>query len=115
MHINLLIMRNHLKIATMYDKQKAYFYNREFSEEIRDSLKTAEKYYKEAIPYWKQARKYAVEASRIKITTDLSAMESERYSIIHKDLDYDKIISDHMRRLNAKKTKLDNYLASGSK
>lgn len=112
MHINILIMRNQMKIATRYDMQKIRFYNLDFSKEIRDSLDTAEKYYKEAIPYWKQALKYANQASKIRITTGLSTMESERYSIIHKDLDYGKIISDHLKRLSSKKKKLDSFIAS---
>jgi hypothetical protein len=112
MHINLLIMRDHLKIAARYDKQKINFYNLPFAKEIRDRLATADRYYREAIPFWKQARKYAKEASRIKITTDLSSMESERYSIIHEEVNYDRIIGDHIRRLDSKKRRLDSHLAS---
>ncbi len=115
MHINLLIMRNYLKIGTRYDKQKIYFYNLEFSKEIRDSLNTAEKNYRLAIPYWKQAKKLAADASRIKITTDLGKMESERFSIINKDLDYDRIINNHLRKLLKKKNRLDNYLAGNTR
>jgi hypothetical protein len=112
MHINLLIMRDHLKIAARYDKQKINFYNLPFAKEIRESLDTADRYYKEAVPFWKQARKYAKEASLIKVTTDLSSMESERYSIIHEEVDYDRIIGDHIRRLDSKKRRLDSHLAS---
>jgi len=112
MRMNILIMRNHMKIASRYDKRKIYFYNMEFSKDIRDSLDIADRYYREAIPYWKKAKKYANEASRIKITTDLSSMESERYSIIHKDLDYGKIIATHLKKVDKKKKKLDKHLAS---
>lgn len=111
MHINLLIMRNYLKIATRYDKQKIYFYNLEFSKEIRESLDIAEKYYRKAIPFWKRAKKLAADASRIKITTDLGKMESERFRIITKDLNYDRIINRHLTKLSRKKNRLDNYLA----
>lgn len=106
MHINLLIMRNHLKLAARYDMQKIKFYHVPFSQEINDSFITAEKYYREAIPYWKKAKKLAEQASTIKLTTDLSAMESERYSIIHGELDYDKIIGNHLKRLAEKKKQL---------
>lgn len=106
MHINLLIMRNYLKIGTRYDKQKLYFYSEPFAEEIADSLNTAEQYYREAVPYWKKAKKLAEEASRIKLTTDLGAMESERYSIATGDLDYDKIIGNHLKRIGEKRKRL---------
>jgi len=113
MRINLLIMRNHMTIASRYDKQKIYFYNLEFSKDIRDSLDTADRYYREALPYWNEARRYAHEASRIKITTELSSMESERSSIIKNDLNYEKIITSHLKKVDTKKKKLDKYLASG--
>lgn len=111
MHINLLIMRNYLKIGTRYDKQKIYFYNLEFSKEIRESLDIAEKFYNKAIPYWNRAKKLAAGASTIKITTDLGKMESERYMIIKGELDYTKIINRHMNRVQKKKQRLDKYLA----
>ncbi len=112
MHINLLIMRNYMKIAARYDKQKIYFYNLEFSKEIRDSLDTAEINYRKAIPYWQKAKKYAADASRIKITTDLGKMETERYRIIHNELDFKRIIGNHLKKLNKKKKRLDRYLAA---
>ena len=106
MHINILIMRNYMTIASKYDKQKIYFYNMEFAKEIKESLETAEKLYKEAIPYWEKARKYAEEASRVKITTDLGFIESERFSIVNGDLSYGKIIDDHLKRISTKRQKL---------
>jgi len=112
MHINLLIMRNYLKIAARYDKRRIYFYNLDFAKDIRESLDIAEGFYNEAIPYWKNAERYAKQASNIKITTDLGKMESERYSIINRDLDYSKIISSHLKKLNTKKLKLDSFLST---
>ncbi len=110
MHINLLIMRNYLKIATRYDKQKLYFYNMDYAKEISESLDIAESIYREAIPYWEKAKKHADTASTVKITTDLGNMETERYRIIHGDLDFQKIIDDHLARLNKKKNRLDEYM-----
>ncbi len=106
MHINILIMRNYLKIGHRYDKKKVYFYNQDFADEILDSLDTAEKLYREAIPYWNRAKKYAEKASRIKITTDLGHIESERFSIIQGDLDYGRIINTYITKLNRNREKL---------
>lgn len=111
MHLNYLIMKNYLKIAARYDKRKLYFYNLDFSKEIRESLDIADKYYLKSLEYWKKTKKYAKMASRVKITTDLGSMESRRFSIIQGDLDYNRIIGNHRKRLAKKKRRLDNYLA----
>jgi hypothetical protein len=110
MHINLLIMRSYLKIGARYDKRRIYFFNLDFAKDIRESLQIAEKMYKQAIPYWEKAKKYARTASNFKITTDLSFMETERYSIIHNELDYGKIINKYIKKTNDKKQKLDTAM-----
>ncbi len=115
MHINILIMRDQMKIAARYDRHNMKFYDSVFAKEIRDSLDTAEKYYTEAIPYWEKARQYAHTASTVKVTTDLGFMETERFRIIQGDLDYGKIIKDHLNSVSQKKIKLDQYIASSGK
>jgi hypothetical protein len=112
MHINLMIMRNYLKIGSRYDKKSIKFYDVTFAKDINDSLDIAEKMYKEAIPYWEEAKKHAAESSRIKITTKLSNIESERYRIITGDLDFKKIITSHITSVNKKQEKLKNFIAA---
>jgi len=112
MHINLMIMRNYLKIGSRYDKKNIKFYDATFAKDIYDSLDIARKMYEEAIPYWEEAKKYADESSRIKITTKLSNIESERYRIITADLDFKKIISSHITSVNKKQEKVKNYIAA---
>jgi hypothetical protein len=112
MHINILIMRSYLKIGNRYDLKNIKFHSQPFAKEINESFETAEKFYKEAIPYWQEAKKYAEEASTIKITTRLSNIESERFSIMNNKLDYGKIIDDHLRRLNNKREQLRPWLAA---
>lgn len=107
MHINMLIMRNYLKIATRYDKHNIYFYHKDFSKEILDSLSTAEVLYRQALPYWEKAKEYAIQASQIKITTDLGFIESERRSIIDKEIDFAKIIETDLRKIQEKKIRLN--------
>jgi len=111
MHINLLIMRNYLSIASKYDKRKIEFHNVDFAEDIKKSLDVAELYYKDALPYWEQTKNYASIASAVKITTDLGFMESERYSIIRGELDYGKIINNYIKDIALKKNKLDELAA----
>ncbi len=112
MHINLMIMRNYLKIGSRYDKISVKFYDVTFAKDISDSLDIAEKMYKEAIPYWEEAKKHAEESSRIKITTKLSNIETERYRIITGDLDFKKIINSHITGVNKKQEKLKNFIAA---
>ena len=104
-------MRNYLKIGARYDKRRIYFFNREFAKDISDSLDIAERLYKEAIPYWENAKKYANSASQFRITTDLGSMESERFSIIQGDLNYQKIINSYLRRIKKKKNKLKGLMS----
>lgn len=115
MQINLMIMRNYLTIGSKYDKKNIRFHDAAFAKDINDSLTIAAKMYNEAIPYWEEAKKYANDASKIKITTKLSNIETERFRIIRGDLDYNKIISSHLNSVNKKQEKLKNYIASAPK
>lgn len=110
MRINLLIMRSYMRIASRYDKHRIKFYNVHFADEIKESLDIAEFFYKKAIPYWEEAERLAFDASNIRITTQLSQMESERYSIVHRELDFGRIINTHISRLDEKREQLDIYL-----
>jgi hypothetical protein len=112
MHINLLIMRNYMRLASRYNKRKLYFYSTDYATEIYESLGIADKFFREAIPYWKKAENYAKRSSRIKITTDLPFIESERYSIIQKELDYQKIINSHLKKISRKRKRLTENMAS---
>lgn len=112
MHVNLLIMRNYMRIASRYDQQKIRFYSGPFSKEIQESFIIAEKNYTDALPYWDEAVKYARVASTVKITTNLGFIESERYSIVKGDLNFKKIINDHLTRIQKKKEML-NSMVSG--
>ena len=112
MHLNLLIMRNTMTIAARYNLHKIKFYSRDFAKEISESMDIAKRTYEEAIPYWKEAVKYAKNASKIKITTGLGFIESERYSIVNNELDFDRIIRGHMKKIDEKKKKLEKAVAT---
>jgi len=112
MHINIMIMRNYLKIGVRYDKRSIKFHDVSFAEDINESLNIAKKRYQEALPYWVEAKRYAEEASQIKLTTKLSNIESERYRIITGDLDFNKIINNHISRVDKKLEQLKNFVAT---
>ncbi len=107
MHINMLIMRSYLSIASRYDKQKVLFYNWDYAQEISESLDIAERHYAEALPYWERVREYAQVASQVKITTDLGFIETERKNIITGDIDFGRIIAGYRNGIREKKQKLN--------
>ena len=115
MHINMLILRNYLKIATRYDKQHIYFYDAEYAKDLQESLNIAAQMYQDALPYWYEAKKYADKASSIKITTNLGFMETERVKIIRGEVDFEKIINDHITRVKKKQNSIDAMLAAYQK
>ncbi len=112
MHINIMIMRNYLKIGARYDKIKVKFHDAPFAKDIIDSLDIAINLYKEALPYWDEAKRHAESASEIKITTKMSNIETERYRIVRGELDFRKIINDHIASSEKKKRELQKYIAS---
>lgn len=71
----------------------------------------ADGFYKEAIPYWKEAQKYADRSSEIDSDLDLGTIETERYEIITGKLDFGTIIEDHLSRLEKKRKTVQEYLA----
>ena len=110
-----MIMRNYLKVGSKYDKIHVKFHDAAFAKEIIDSLDIAINLYREALPYWDEARKHADSASNIKITTRMSNIESERYLIIRGELDFKKIINNHILSSERKKRELQKYLATASR
>jgi hypothetical protein len=115
MHINMLIMRDIMKIAVRYDKQKIYFYNLDFAQTISESLDEADKIYEQALPYWDEAKRRAQNATRFKITTEMSFIESERFSIVKGETDFRKIIGKHRESIKKKKQQLSKGMETALK
>ncbi|WP_078127643.1 hypothetical protein [Leptospira alexanderi] len=111
MHINLQIMRSYMRIASQFDKRHLYFHNLDFAYDLNRSFEVADGFYKEAIPYWKEAQRYADRSSEIDSDLDLGTIETERYEIITGKLDFGKIIEDHLFRLEKKRNTIQEYLA----
>jgi len=62
-----------------------------------------------------EAKKYADTASTVKITTNLGFIETERVKIIRGEVDFEKIINDHITRVKKKQNNIDALLASYQK
>lgn len=115
MKLNLLLMRMHLRLGSMYDKRHLYFHDLDFSDDLEVSFLIARTYYREAYHYWKEAVKYARQAHEYPFEIDLPQIESERYRIVRKELDYDRIIGLHVARVDAKLGIAQKFLAQEGK
>ena len=115
MKVNLLIMRMYLRLGSLYDKRHLYFHDLDFADDLNISFLIARTYYKEALIYWGHAKKYAQRAHEYPFELDLPTIESERFQIVRKELNFDRIISLHLNRVNAKLGVTDNFLKEEGK
>ncbi|MBI3396342.1 MAG: hypothetical protein HY042_10945, partial [Spirochaetia bacterium] len=72
------------------------------ADDLEVSFLIARTYYNEARQYWDEAKKYAEEADQHKFELDLPAIETERYQIRTGKLNFDRIISLHVDRVESK-------------
>ena len=101
MHIDLMLIQQHLILGSKFDKQVAYFYNAPWKDENLDSLKTAESAYRTALLYWNEAKDLAEKAMKTPFVL-LDGAEywiDEASRIESGDLDYASIIAAQISRL----------------
>jgi hypothetical protein len=110
MHVNLLIIDSYLQLARRFDKEHVYFYNLWFAEELRESFAIARYYYETARNYWDEVVRLAAEAEETPGRIDLDHWEDELYLIQTGELDYEQIIADHLRKLDARLNQVESYL-----
>ena len=94
MHVNLKLIEQYRGLARKFDRERAYFFNAPWKEQNLESLEIAEHFYRTALYYWPEARRWAREAS-IKPWDHYEGIEDwedERYRIVNGDLDYAAII-----------------------
>jgi hypothetical protein len=105
MHLNLKIVEQYMLLGGKFDKFEIYFFHKDgpWNNAIRDSLQTAEWAYKEALRYWREARRWSREAFTLRglHLEEVQSWEDENFRIETHDLDYDRIIRRHLNRLSA--------------
>lgn len=115
-HINLKIVDSYLQLAKGLDKQEALFYNAPWKEYNIKSLNEAEWYYLEAKKYWVDALEWsslvADEKFMFLYIEDIIHFEDESTMIQSGELDYNKIIDKHLKRLNEVRTKFEEMDAT---
>lgn len=102
MEIHLLLTRMYLRLGSLYDKNHLYFHDLDVADDLEVSFLIARTYYNEALRFWKEAVKYAEQASRYIFTLDLGTIESHRHEIVTKKLDFERIIKRHLNRVETK-------------
>jgi len=103
MHINLKLVELYLRWGSKYMKFEAYFYNAPWKKQNLESLEKAEKLIRYAKVYWSEAKKYSTQAGIKKFKylhiQEMQYWEDEHYRIQQGELDYEKIIDKHLRKL----------------
>ena len=114
MHINLLLIQQYRILGSKYDKRVAYFYNYPWKKENLDSLKTAERLYKIALGFWKEAVAWSAKASRLSMVQlpAIQSWEDESYRIQTGKLDYRAIIEKDLARLEHVRKTFENMNSS---
>lgn len=116
MHINLKMIEQHLRLGRTYDKKVAYFYNAPWKDEYLRNLEKAVSCYKASLSYWTEALQWAEKANapgfKFLFMTEMQNWEDERERIKTGELDYGKMLSREIGRVE--KVKAD-FLAMESK
>jgi hypothetical protein len=103
MHINLKLIEQHLRLGRTWDKEVAHFYDAPWKEEYLRDLEKAELSYRAGFYYWEEAKKWGEKANvgrfRFLFLTDVQAWEDERERIVTGKLNYEKMLTRELTRL----------------
>lgn len=103
MHVNLKLVELHLRWASKYNKQAAYFYNAPWRDDNLESLERAESLFEVALSYWEEALRWSEEAWQLQFVhlEEIQKWADENHRIETGELDYEAIIGRHRQRLEA--------------
>ena len=110
LHVNLLIIDSYLQLARRFDKEHLYFFNLWYAEELAESFGIARYCYETALRYWDEAEQGADAAGGLPGRIDIDDWEDDLYLIQEGALDYEKIITEHLGRLDSKIRRVEEYL-----
>lgn len=101
MHVNLKLVELHLRWASKYNKQAAYFYNAPWRDDNLESLERAESLFEVALSYWEEALRWSEEAWQLQFVhlEEIQNWADENHRIETGELDYEAIIGRHLQRL----------------
>ncbi|WP_024653261.1 hypothetical protein [Borrelia persica] len=107
MHVNLLLVKQHLYLGDLFDTRHLYFYKTPKKDGILKNLNQAAIFYKTAVSYYEEALKYHKQLDKykfIKIQSDgITNWEDEYHRIAMKELNYHDIIKRELIRIERTK------------
>lgn len=108
MHLNLKLIEQHLRLGRTYDKKVAYFYDAPYKDLYIENLDKALTCYNTARVYWREAENWAEKANarefQFLTLSDVQFWEDEKFRIMDGSLDYDKMLTREIERVEAVKT-----------
>lgn len=113
-HIHFLLTREYMKWGWQFDKKTFVFYNREWAEEILESLKIAKTRYEIADHYWKETLKWSEAAYDQMLHIGWEKIEDLNYQIQNDIYEYDlgEMIELRMQKADEKIKQIEDYLAT---
>lgn len=116
MHVNLKLIEQHMRLGRIYDHQVARFYDAPWKDVYLEELEKAKSCYEAGLYYWKEAKLWAEKANAAKFNflylSDIQGWEDERDRIGNGKLDYEKILSRELSRVQGV---IDDFSAMESK
>ena len=112
LHMNLLIIDSCLQLARRFDKEHVYFFNLWYAQDLQKSFAIARYYYKVALNYWEEAKKYAEICSSMPGRITIDQWEDDLFIIQEGELNYKTIISEQINKLEARAKLVENYLSN---
>ncbi|WP_232535960.1 hypothetical protein [Borrelia sp. A-FGy1] len=107
MHVNLLLVKQHLYLGDLFDTRYVYFYKTSKRDGILENLNKATNFYKIASSYYTKALTHHKKLKKYKSTTikndGITNWEDEYYRIENKELDYYNIIEKELIRIEKTK------------
>jgi len=108
-----LIAQGYLQLGYRYDKEEIYFFNLEYADELVKGFQVAEYYYREAIPYWEEAKRLAAMVYKnrsLRLSGGLiEAIQDEARRIHAGDINYRKTIDFRLKDLDRKRKIVANW------
>ena len=107
MHLNYLMTQNYVYLASRFEKHYPVFFNKPYYKENLESLSIAKGFYQNALYYWYKVLEYSDHLDPEKISsfkeehlTELYFMEDVIYRIKKNDLNYERVIQRHLKKIN---------------
>ena len=103
MHINLKLIEQHLRLGRTYDKKCIYFYDAPWKDEYLRNMQKALECYQAGLYYWQEAKLWCEKANTKSFNflyiTEKQNWEDERERIVNGELDYEKMLTKEINRL----------------